>query len=541
MFGDVYSNRGSADCSAASPGGSASSPSPLLARLLVPGDDADADEPPVAEPPSLDPSPADPLADAVERPPRGGWRVGAPRRDAAAEPRSASDAPPGEISGGVSISGGVRVHRSSSGLFRDAPLVMPSSSHHRARYAFDPWTKVPVLIEPPPPSREAIEAFLARPWYLRVPRVRWCWRFHDPSWWVAFCYLLGSIGFATGGFSSCLRSVVDAPRRYAWLEVVPYALGGTNFLIATCTLVYTSWEARYGEPGRADRKKVAMKRRFLGGRRRRGLRYGEAASGASSVDWTLRAAVGEAGTVMDTAVTQPLRDEERSEMHSLSDAMEEARRLWLANDSWTRRRRALELVSAGLILVGVILYKVMVFTMLARCVFSEKAIPWNARKEAWLLFYPCLVGSCFFVAGSYVLWCAANRSWRPPAWPHTVPTWIAWLSLVGSVGYLVGSLDVGGWGGGARGMAPGWPTLFVGFGVGSLVFLAQSVLMIHEIAGANLPRDGSGVGAFARWDARTRGGGGDEERGESAGRGRDDDGDADAEGGGGGFQNPPSE
>ena len=43
MFGDVYSNRGSADCSAASPGGSASSPSPLLARLLVPGDDADAD------------------------------------------------------------------------------------------------------------------------------------------------------------------------------------------------------------------------------------------------------------------------------------------------------------------------------------------------------------------------------------------------------------------------------------------------------------------------------------------------------------------
>ena len=92
-------------------------------------------------------------------------------------------------------------------------------------------------------------------------------------------------------------------------------------------------------------------------------------------------------------------------------------------------------------------------------------------------------------------------------------------------------------------MAPGWPTLFVGFGVGSLVFLAQSVLMIHEIAGANLPRDGSGGGAFARWDARTRGEGGDEERGESAGRGRDDDADADAEaeGGGGEFQNPPSE
>lgn len=34
-----------------------------------------------------------------------------------------------------------------------------------------------------------------------------------------------------------------------------------------------------------------------------------------------------------------LNDADRSEVLVISEAMEEARRLWLANDSWTRRRR----------------------------------------------------------------------------------------------------------------------------------------------------------------------------------------------------------
>ena len=42
--------------------------------------------------------------------------------------------------------------------------------------------------------------------------------------------------------------------------------------------------------------------------------------------------------------------------------------------------------------------------------------------------------------------------------------------------------------------APGWPTLFVGFGVGSLVFLAQAALMIHEIAVANDDKEEGVVG-----------------------------------------------
>ena len=55
----------------------------------------------------------------------------------------------------------------------------------------------------------------------------------------------------------------------------PYSPGGLNFLIATVLLVYTSYEARYGEPGRADRRRVARKHPFLG-----------------AETWTLRAAVG---------------------------------------------------------------------------------------------------------------------------------------------------------------------------------------------------------------------------------------------------------
>lgn len=127
--------------------------------------------------------------------------------------------------------------------------------------------------------------------------------------------------------------------------------------------------------------------------------------------------------------------------------------------------------------------------MLARAVAPDGAIPWGPRREALLEFYPCLVGSCFFVAGSYVLWCAANRSWTPPLTPSSTSTWIAWLSVVGSVCYLIGSLqaparlaDEMADGVGLTWLAPGWPMLFVGFFLGSLVFLAQSVLMIHEIA-----------------------------------------------------------
>lgn len=121
---------------------------------------------------------------------------------------------------------------------------------------------MPVVIRPEP-TEEELAAWRATPWWERH-RLRWCWRLSDPSWHVAFCYLLGSVGFAAGGLASCLRRIVDTPRYYLYLEVAPYVVGGLNFLIATLLLVYTSYEARYGEPGRADRRRVARKHTFLG-------------------------------------------------------------------------------------------------------------------------------------------------------------------------------------------------------------------------------------------------------------------------------------
>lgn len=107
-----------------------------------------------------------------------------------------------------------------------------------------------------------------------------------------------------------------------------------------------------------------------------------------------------------------------------------------------------------------------------------------------------------------MLWCAVNRSWSPPFLPKNTPTWIAWLSVVGSVLYLLGSLPpvmprrvkaflAFGHGGSsddgsnvvARSLTPEWPFLFAGFFLGSLVFLAQSALMIHEIAESRDSRD----------------------------------------------------
>ena len=447
--------------------------------------------------------------------------------------------------------GGVAFPRVDSGLFRDpASLAGLRGARGGARYAFDPWTKLPVRIEcvdrtadseargtttgvvgvgVGPTGVRAIARLIIR------NRIKWCWHVASPSWWVAFFYLLGSVGFAAGGFASCLNAVAGSRRRYFVFEVAPYTCGGLAFLIATALLVYTSWTARYGEPGRAERRRVAKRHAFLSNiavkrffsvkkkrletsvsssqpsHARTNARPHERESALPPSFWELRAAVGERGVVGDP-LTQPLMDADVSELYGLSDAMEEARRLWLANDSWTRRRRALELVSSGLILLGVLLYKVMVFTMFARCAFPG-SIPWSAKRELFLYTAPSVVGSLFFVAGSYVLWCAVNRTWTPPPFPKNLPTTIAWLSVVGSVLYLIGSLppvlpsgatsflsfgldrrDARGSGGQsdavnqthatvvARILTPEWPFTFAGFFLGSLVFAAQSALMIHEIA-----------------------------------------------------------
>ena len=341
-----------------------------------------------------------------------------------------------------------RFPRVDSGLFRDpASLAGLRGARGGARYAFDPWTKLPVRIEcvdrtadsEPRGTTTGVVGVGVGPTGVRAiarliirNRIKWCWHVASPSWWVAFFYLLGSVGFAAGGFASCLNAVAGSRRRYFVFEVAPYTCGGLAFLIATALLVYTSWTARYGEPGRAERRRVAKRHAFLSNvsvfrkrffsvkrletsvsssqpsHARTNARPHASESALPPSFWELRAAVGERGVVGDP-LTQPLMDADVSELYGLSDAMEEARRLWLANDSWTRRRRALELVSSGLILLGVLLYKVMVFTMFARCAFPG-SIPWSAKRELFLYTAPSVVGSLFFVAGSYVLWCAVNRT-----------------------------------------------------------------------------------------------------------------------------------
>ena len=608
MFGDVYSNRGFAgETAGSSPGDAPGAHSPVRTRVLLVADeggqpDGEPSTPnatastrrgfvPVAEgaPGSVagheNPASgslgngASSLSEALlashegsridERVFRDEKRVASPTGAPAAsddetEPRrhrqqntpiaESIHTETGSVRGG---GGGGAFPRVDSGLFRDpASLAGLRGARGGARYAFDPWTKLPVRIEcfdrtadseprgtttgvgigvgPTPTGVRAIARLIIR------NRIKWCWHVASPSWWVAFFYLLGSVGFAAGGFASCLNAVAGSRRRYFVFEVAPYTCGGIAFLIATALLVYTSWTARYGEPGRAERRRVAKRHAFLSRvsvvtrffgvfSPRRRLETSTSSVTPSNARtnarvpheresalppsfWELRAAVGERGVVGDP-LTQPLMDADVSELYGLSDAMEEARRLWLANDSWTRRRRALELVSSGLILLGVLLYKVMVFTMFARCVFPD-SIPWSAERELFLYTAPSVVGSLFFVAGSYVLWCAVNRTWSPPSFPTNLPTTIAWLSVVGSVLYLIGSLPPALPSGAtsflsfgldrreahrrsgdpsdavnqthanvvARILTPEWPFTFAGFFIGSLVFAAQSALMIHEIA-----------------------------------------------------------
>ena len=179
MFGDVYNNR-SRSLPDSPAGGE---PSPLLTRLLIPGEqDAEDGSGFAARTTTRD--------GHGEPPPSSGAGIDIRRSPAGVESES-SRRP--LLGGGDSPRG---VDPASRPLHRDAPL--PSTSSTDRIYAFDPWTKVPVILRrrPSHDHDDDDDDDRARP--PRVLTLRWCWLLDDPSWWVAFCYLVGSVGFAAG-------------------------------------------------------------------------------------------------------------------------------------------------------------------------------------------------------------------------------------------------------------------------------------------------------------------------------------------------------
>lgn len=231
MFGDVYNNR--SQSLPESPAGS--EPSPLLTRLLIPAGEDSGD---LGATRGMTNSDNDGEVSSSGRGVDIHLRGGG---DQSTSPRHPL------LGGG----GGDSPRGVTHPFHRDAPL--PSTSSADRIYAFDPWTKVPVILRARPHDHADDDATPWRKVFTR--RLRWCWLLDDPSWWVAFCYLLGSLGFATGAFASCVARITSTPRMYLIYEVMPYVIGGSAFLAASVLLVFTSYHARYGEPGRADRKR----------------------------------------------------------------------------------------------------------------------------------------------------------------------------------------------------------------------------------------------------------------------------------------------
>ena len=127
MFGDVYNNR-SRSLPDSPAGGE---PSPLLTRLLIPGEqDAEDGSGSAARTTTRD--------GHGEPPPSSGAGIAIRRSPAGVESES-SRRP--LLGGGDSPRG---VDPASRPLHRDAPL--PSTSSTDRIYAFDPWTKVPVIL-----------------------------------------------------------------------------------------------------------------------------------------------------------------------------------------------------------------------------------------------------------------------------------------------------------------------------------------------------------------------------------------------------------
>ena len=201
-------------------------------------------------------------------------------------------------------------------------------------YGFDPWTKQPVLLAGEPPD-------------VRHFRIRVGFQPRSPPWIVACGYLLGAACVEAGALAASLRVVRRGRLTTLRVVAVPYLAGGVSFFVAAVVFVCTSHRARYGEPGRTSRRNAARRRTCLGGR------------------WRLCAANGEPADVA-AALIAPVADAERDETRCAAAAISEARALWLAHDSWTRRRRTLELVASLALLCGVLLYTIMALSMCVR-------------------------------------------------------------------------------------------------------------------------------------------------------------------------------
>ena len=149
--------------------------------------------------------------------------------------------------------------------------------------------------------------------------------------------------------------------------------------------------------------------------------------------------------------------------------------------------RALELVGSLVALLGVVLYKVMAFTMLARATLGDERVGMERAEGELVDVLPVRRGFGGF-RGELLRPVVRREPFVASPWfPSSTSTWIAYLSLVGSWCWVLGSARAASRGfGGADGVVdPG-----IGSGLadslfwflGSLLFTAQSLLMVHEIA-----------------------------------------------------------
>eukprot|EP01023_Acetabularia_acetabulum_P029172 TRINITY_DN2752_c0_g1_i10.p1 TRINITY_DN2752_c0_g1~~TRINITY_DN2752_c0_g1_i10.p1 ORF type:complete len:482 (-),score=55.20 TRINITY_DN2752_c0_g1_i10:1791-3236(-) len=387
------------------------------------------------------------------------------------------------------------------------------------KYAWDPWTKRAYIIG------------------RRIPFTVWCWELGDIGWWGAFMFLLGSILFVLGSTAAIFKAVYKHEQQQRWLFVWPYFIGSIFYTVGCALLVTLSvlkHPRKISVPGsRPESPLLApiqsenledydVDDEFLqhkGGEDEDGKesqkplmqQFQEFSNSNSQSEPQLVLKVPDTALNQvksspdsneeieeptneqnitsfmgkwkvyqpETPVSLPITHDAMSDIVAASYVKDEFEHI--KGDPWYLRRWYLDLSGALIIGVGSILYNLSCGTEAYKDVFRE--YPDMQQPGYWLIKLPNIIGGICFVVGSAFYVLSVHRSWSVMIVAlGSVPWWILLVNLIGSAGFLLGAaVDIPVFTFAKDTLIGNWLEVFVGYVIGSSLFLIGSYLMIIEI------------------------------------------------------------
>eukprot|EP01025_Chloroclados_australasicus_P031847 TRINITY_DN3225_c0_g1_i1.p1 TRINITY_DN3225_c0_g1~~TRINITY_DN3225_c0_g1_i1.p1 ORF type:complete len:381 (-),score=28.85 TRINITY_DN3225_c0_g1_i1:441-1583(-) len=344
------------------------------------------------------------------------------------------------------------------------------------KYAWDPWTKRAYV--------------LGR----RIPFKPWCWELQDFGWWGAIMFFVGSILFVLGSTSAIFKAVSKNEQQERWLFVLPYFVGAILYAVGCQLLVILS---AMRHPQRISVVESRPESPLLG-YIEEGQQYLEQEQSTpknSQEDEEVPDCGVETNVTsfssrwkayqQDGPVRLPMTEDELSDIVAASYMKDELHHI--RADPWYVKRYRIDLSGAIIVYVGSLLYVISCGTEFYKDLTGHYP---NIHGDPtyWLIKLPNIIGGVLFVVGSGLYVLSVHRSYNIMIIPLcSVPWWILLINLAGSFGFLFGAaVDIPLFQFAADTLIQNWLEIFIGYVIGSALFLVGSYLMIIEIGTVKL-------------------------------------------------------